>query len=230
MPLTIFIFSRISFKANIYVDNEAFMKKWGSLYYEFKNNKGFWSTQYYTLYTIRRIAYMLALLFMSHNLYLQYSIHLSFTILQLIYVFYFTPFKEKDVLFSLAIGEICTLLVIVLSFFFIAETTPSTRRLVESVIVIIIITSLACDMLLSLVMIVKEAKKFVGKIKEKYFQRKILPRNHDDERSFNKNYDADKSFNKNHDADKSFNIKINSFMNSPHNSFMVIEEGSMSNE
>ncbi|OMJ80297.1 hypothetical protein SteCoe_19504 [Stentor coeruleus] len=210
MPLIILIFSWQSYKSNIYVENENFMKKWGSLYYEFKNNKGFWSSQYYTLYMIRRLVYMMVLILMNDNLYLQFSIHLLFTILQLMYVFYFTPFKEKDVLLSLVFGEISTLLVIILSFLFIAETSKSTRRLTESAIVIIVITSLGCDMLISLVMIVKEAKETIEKIKEKYFKRKIMPKDVDDE--------------------KCMNIKVNSFMNSPHSSFRIIEVASMDNE
>ncbi|OMJ76430.1 hypothetical protein SteCoe_24215 [Stentor coeruleus] len=175
LPFTIFIFSLVCYRKNKFVDNEEFMKKWGSLYEEFKNDKGFFSTQYYTVFTMRRLVYVIMTVYLNDNLPLQYSIHLILSLLQILFIFYYFPFKEKEIFIITAIGEISTLLIICFSFAFIADSSLETRKNVEVVIVFVVVICLGANIGVSLNTIFINTKGMFNKIKNIYHRNKVHP-------------------------------------------------------
>lgn len=175
LPFAIFLLSLNYHLKNKFTNNEEFMKKWGSLYEEFKNDKGFISTQYYTIFTMRRLVYIIMAVHLNDNLPLQYSIKMILSLLQISFIFYYMPFKEKEIFLITAIGEISSLLIICLSFAFISDSSLETRKNVEVVIVFMVIICLSANMIVSLNMIFKNAKVVFSKIKKIYPQNKVNP-------------------------------------------------------
>ena len=83
--------------------------RFGSLFYEFKNDKGFLSTQFYTLFFLRRLGYILAHFYLDRWPFVKASSFIAFTIIILAYLVVYRPQKEKSIFFSCIIGEIAIL-------------------------------------------------------------------------------------------------------------------------
>lgn len=99
------------------VNNQDVIDRFGSLYYEFKMDKGYPSQLFYLVYILRRLQFILTQTLLFEYVYLQFTLNLIFSVLQFIYVIYFRPFKEKNIMISELIGELCVIFVIILSGF-----------------------------------------------------------------------------------------------------------------
>ena len=143
--------------AKISARDQDFLKKWGSLYGEFKINKGFWSSQYYLVYFLRRLAYMLTQVYLNHSLFLQGALNIAFSTVQTAYLLYYMPFKEKSILVSNVLGEVVTLQVVVLTFTFLFGLSQSASQQIEQVVVLSIIGAIGVQMLISVYSVIKSS-------------------------------------------------------------------------
>ena len=133
-------------------ENSNFHSKWGSLFIEFKNNKGYFSTQFYTIYVIRRLSYIFSQVYLNSNLYLQAFLNTGCSLMQLTYMVYYLPYKEKLIMTQALLGEICTTFVMILSILFINQPSESTQASLSIVIMIIVLISMIGQSLISLTM------------------------------------------------------------------------------
>ena len=99
------------------VEEQGVVEKFGSLFYEFKMDKGFISQLFYLVFILRRLQFIITQTILYDYVYIQYSLNLIFSLLQFMYVVYFRPFKEFHVMVSELIGEFCVILTILLSGF-----------------------------------------------------------------------------------------------------------------
>ena len=83
---------------------------------EFKNDKGFWSSQFYLVFFARRLAYVVSQVYFHSSVYLQGGLNIFFTLATLAFLLYFRPFKETSILVSNIIGETIILVSMVLSY------------------------------------------------------------------------------------------------------------------
>jgi hypothetical protein len=102
----LFVCSYVSFSRIKDQRDEEYKIKYGSLFYEFKNDKGLISTQFYTIFFVRRLSYVLAHFYLDQWHFVKMGIHLAFTVFTLGFIVYFRPHKEKTVIISCFIGEI----------------------------------------------------------------------------------------------------------------------------
>ena len=133
-------------------ENSDFHSKWGSLFLEFKNNKGYFSTQFYTIYVMRRLSYIFSQVYLNSNLYLQAFLNTGCSLMQLTYMVYYLPYKEKLIMTQALLGEICTTFVMILSILFINQPSESTQASLSIVIMIIVLISMIGQSLISLTM------------------------------------------------------------------------------
>ena len=130
--------------------NHDYHRKFGSLFAEFKNNKGFWSTQYYSVFFIRRISYLLSQVYLNSVPSIQISVNIGFSVLQLGYLFYYFPFKENYIMFSVVSGEISTTIFLCLSAFFVAGISENTSAIIEMLMVYTVIGGMGMQFLVSI--------------------------------------------------------------------------------
>lgn len=89
----------------IITNDKTFLKKWDSLFYEFNNNKGLLSTQYYFVFFLRRLVYLLSLVTLNNFPESQATIHISLSVLSVVYLVVYMPYKDKILLYANIITE-----------------------------------------------------------------------------------------------------------------------------
>jgi hypothetical protein len=149
-----------------------------SLFSEFKNNEGYLSTIYYSIFFLRRLSYLLSQVYLNSYLFLQSGINIGFSAIQTIHLLYYKPFKELELLISSIVGEIVCLTVICLSTIFIQDVSTEESYIFETIIVYAILGGIGVQLIISLYSIFKSLKKL--------FQKILKFRNLDFVRSFNR--------------------------------------------
>lgn len=148
-PFCVVVCSFVSY-FNIQSRDRDFFDKWGSLYCEFKNDKGFWSTQYYFMFLLRRLGFLISQVYLNAKPYWQGGLNIFGSVIQIGFLLYFRPYDEKIILFSAIIGEITTIVAIALSFSFNFITSQYMINLVEEVTIYIIIGGMGFQIIISI--------------------------------------------------------------------------------
>jgi hypothetical protein len=144
--------------------DKVFYQRFGSLFSEFKNNKGFFSTLYYTIFYLRRLVYLITQVYLNSALFIQSGINVAFSFIQTFYLLYYRPFKEKDLLVSSTIGDMSVSIVLLLSTFFIADISAELSYVLETVIIYIVIWSMGIQFIVSLYSMFKSVRALLRKI------------------------------------------------------------------
>lgn len=148
-------------------DNPDFYNKWGSLFTEFKKNRGFFSSQYYFLVFLRRLEYALSQVYLNSFLILQTSLNLCFSIIQLGFLIVYKPFKDPTAMISAFLGEISITATLGLSCGFLVNTNESILSAIEASIFVIVISTIAGQLLISIFLLIKSLKNFWKKVVQK---------------------------------------------------------------
>lgn len=142
-------------KLSILKHDKEYFGKWGSLFCEFKNNKGFWSTQYYFVFFLRRLGFLLTQVYLNANPYWQGSLNIFGSLVQTGFLLCYRPYKENSMLISTIIGEITSTLAISLSFSFMFITSQKITAIVEETTTFIIIIGMGSQVLISFYVMIK---------------------------------------------------------------------------
>jgi hypothetical protein len=158
------------------LENEEFKEKFGSLFCEFKCNKGFWSSLFYTVFFVRRFAFVLTQFFLNSVPLLQALLNILFTLLQMIYMFVYFPFRDKLVFISEIVGEICTLIVFVATAFLLKENTEHEETILEDVAIYTILVTIGFQLLVSFYCFMLRFIELYQKLKKRKASKvKIVP-------------------------------------------------------
>ena len=150
----VFVCTYISY-SEIENPTQEFKQKWGSLYLEFKNDKGFFSSQYYFIYFTRRVVYVISQVFLNSFLELQGGLNIIFSLISLGFLAYYQPFKERSLLYSNLIGELATTLVMVLTYCYLWEMSIEVQENLEISIISIVLCSMAIQIIISIYIFAK---------------------------------------------------------------------------
>lgn len=160
-----------------------FHQKYGSLFDEFKNNKGFLSTQYYFVFFCRRLVYLLTQVYLNSSPYAQTIINIIFSLVQLVHLLYYLPFKEVHILISVISGEVASFIFITLSICFLGNISDTTSAELEGFMIYSVIASMAvqiCAAGYSLLLSIKKmGRKWLKYKAAKANTPKILSSNND---------------------------------------------------
>ena len=85
----------ISAKRKLFNPSPTFLKIYGSLFAEFKNDKGLLSSFYYPIFFWRRACYVLSIVMLENYVFLQVSINLAFSLLNLAFLIHFRPYVTR---------------------------------------------------------------------------------------------------------------------------------------
>lgn len=86
-----------------------FTKLYGSLFSEFKNDRGPMSTIYYLLFFIRRVIYVTNLIFLRHMVALQFAINIFHWLLNLLFLLKYFPYTGRYTNFVTIYSELGTI-------------------------------------------------------------------------------------------------------------------------
>ena len=131
-------------------DNE-FNSKYGSLFMEFKNDKGMAGSIYYFIYFTRRIGFILSQLFLNSIPSLQFGLNAGMTLTILGYLIIYRPFKVTTVGISNLVSEAGILLVLVTSFTFNFELSNDSIKFLENFLISSVLFCMTCQITISLV-------------------------------------------------------------------------------
>lgn len=128
------IFSAIFILQND-LKTQEIITRYGSLFSEFKNNRGILSSMFYPIYYLRRIVFALSQVMLNNYPIIQVSMNLGFNFLQFSHLIYYRPFKDIDVLISEFVGESCTLFVSGVICFLLKKNSNEELKLIEDLII-----------------------------------------------------------------------------------------------
>lgn len=137
---------------------EEFHEKWGSLFDEFKNDKGYWSTQFYSVFMLRRLLYGLGQIYLNSQLHLLSGLNILGTFLVLVYAFRFFPYKEKKFNFCYLLGEVAIAVTMVLNLVFFSNAGEKAKQIVEVCIMVFVFACILLQILVCVVSSVFEIK------------------------------------------------------------------------
>ena len=161
----ILVFSYVSL-TEIKTKDEDFEQKWGSLFNEFKNDRGFLSSQYYFIYFSRRVAYVLSQVYLNSYLFLQGGLNIFFSFLTLIFLLFYVPFKDSAVFYSNLVGEISITVVMIATFCFLWDLEEFIQGKLESLIIFSVIAGIMIQFLISIFIFGKSLKLIWKKIEK----------------------------------------------------------------
>lgn len=167
------------------MDNDEFNGRWGVLFEEFKKNKSVMVSLFYTFFTCRRLFFVFCQVFLNSYVYVQASFNVGCSVLLLVYLVAYSPYKEIEVQISSVIGEVCTLEVLVLSLVFIGESDSDTIKNVETAIVFSVVITIILQSIISLYLIGKQAReiwikrrnKNVTRVSDEVYKNESVPEN-----------------------------------------------------
>ena len=136
--------------SNISEGSGEFLQKWGSLYSEFKNDRGYWSSQFYFVYFARRLAFVLSQIYLNNSHYLQTILNASFSVIVLLHLIVYRPFKERAIMISNFFGELCTTIVMGLCCLFVWDLGEEIQERVEIAIMFTVFATMAIQLLVSI--------------------------------------------------------------------------------
>ena len=137
-------------KRSIRLEGSEFLKKYGSLFSELKNNKGLKVSLYYFVFFLRRLLYIYAQIFLNDYSYLQISLNVAGGCFIVVYILSIFPFIEKINFLTTLIGEVITLEVSILTLFFIGSDDEKKLVLVSDVITFSILAMISINFLISI--------------------------------------------------------------------------------
>jgi hypothetical protein len=137
-------------------DNEEFSIKFGSFFCEFKCDRGFFSSQYYTLYLVRRLGYALSQIFLNSLVLLQQGLNILGSVLLLLYLAVYRPFKETSIMISTTAGEIAILIVQVITFVFNFYLSTKLIKILELTIIVSVLLAMLIQFLISIYLFIGE--------------------------------------------------------------------------
>ena len=163
----------IMFRFRNQVRDRKILDKFGSLYEEFKLDKGFMSQIFYLVYLVRRLQYMLSQVLLDDYIYLQYSLNLSFTIFQFAYLVYYRPFKEKYIMISEFIGQVTVVIIFILTGLMLPSKLEFSSSTTDTIFIYVVIICISSQTIIGFFSFYLMAKQIYLKAKKYKLEKNI---------------------------------------------------------
>ncbi|OMJ95283.1 hypothetical protein SteCoe_1340 [Stentor coeruleus] len=147
--------------------NTEFYKKYGTLYDEFKNNKGFISCLYYFIYFTRRLLYAIVQVFLNSWPFLQTILNIIISFTQLLFIVKYQPFKNWPIFVTNFVGELNTFLAFTLLVLFHFEFSDQYLDEIEGTIIFLIITAMGVHVIVDMYVFIIDMRDLWKKIEYK---------------------------------------------------------------
>lgn len=150
-------------------ESEQFDSLYGTLFYEFNDDKGLNTSNFYVFFFLKRAVYGLILLLLGDYGILQMSLTITICFAYFLYILMFQPFSEKILNYSNLFSELATLVIFCLVSWLLFEIPETTRNDIDNAIYYTINAIMACQMAASMAVLIKS---ICDKVKLKLLERK----------------------------------------------------------
>ncbi|CAG9321678.1 unnamed protein product [Blepharisma stoltei] len=158
-PVALFLLTYLC-EIKIVQHNQSFGKYFGSFYYELKTYK-FLSTQYHTIFFVRRIVYAGALILLRNSSSAQIAILIVISLAHMIYLVVIWPYKDFIMGVFHTLSELCLAVIMTCMSIYSSSMDQSTIGRYEQVIVGLFILILAFHVAVSIMLPIKSIISFI---------------------------------------------------------------------
>jgi hypothetical protein len=113
--------------ASRFNDDSELAKRWGSVFEEFRNDRGWKSSSFYVVYLIRRVLYVTLLFTLTAFPLVQVILSAALSALSALYLVTYRPFKERMMNYCTLFSEFCSILTFSVCAFFLHDLNSTTR-------------------------------------------------------------------------------------------------------
>lgn len=154
-------------------DEEEFDTMYGTLFYEFNNDKGLTASNFYVFFFLKRGAYGLILILLRNYGIIQMTLSIILSIGYLLYLIVFRPFSESILNYANILSELATLIIFVLIAGLLFDLSDSTKDSFDGIVYYSINVIMGIQMVASLAVMFKSIYlKYFG---QPSFTTKVTP-------------------------------------------------------
>jgi hypothetical protein len=140
-------------------DEVEFQETYGSLFEEFKNDRGLMSCSYYVLFLLRRLMYVAVLVLLVDFPLVQVFLNVAHTSAMAAFIIVFRPYQERYFNFTNCFAEMCSILSFSLSALFLLDLSSTGQLVLEWVIMGLIYLMILMNFVVSLIMSAKDLRE-----------------------------------------------------------------------
>jgi hypothetical protein len=152
-------------------EEKRFLREFGSVFQEFKNNKGFLSCSFYFLFFLRRFLYVGIQYSLAAYPLVQVILNVLHSIGSLAYLVAFFPFEENYLNISNIYAEFCITATFSLSGVFLLDLSSSARFILMWTTLGVVYSMMLVNFIVSIILTGKEVKRLVQKWRERWRRR-----------------------------------------------------------
>jgi hypothetical protein len=124
--------------ASRFNNDSELAKKWGSVFKEFKNDRGWKSSSFYVVYLIRRLLYVTLLFTLTAFPLVQVILSAALSALAALYLVTYRPFKEEIMNYCTLFSELCSVLTFFVCSFFLLDLNSTIRDTLKWVALLLV--------------------------------------------------------------------------------------------
>ncbi|CAG9335174.1 unnamed protein product [Blepharisma stoltei] len=159
-PAVFFWFSYKN-KNRIQSREKTFNRRFSSFFYEFRTDRGLLATQYYFVFFIRRLIYIISLVFLRNYPQTEVTINVVLSIMTIMHLFFFWPFKDYTLQICNLLTEIGIFFIMTTISIYLFNLDQENLSIIEEVIVSIVIAIMGIQILASIVISVRTLYKII---------------------------------------------------------------------
>jgi hypothetical protein len=152
-------------------EEKQFRREFGSVFQEFKNNKGFLSCSFYFLFFLRRFLYVGIQYSLEAYPLVQVILNILHSLGSFAYLISFVPFEEKYLNISNTYAELCITVTFSLSGVFLLDLSSSTRFILMWTTLGVVYSMMLVNFIVTVILTAREVKRLVQKWRERWRRR-----------------------------------------------------------
>jgi hypothetical protein len=137
----------------------SFHKKWGSLFSEFKNDRGWVSSSFYVIFFTRRLGYVVLMFYLENYPIAQTCMNITHSALTAIFLLIFRPFKETAMNISTCYSELCITFTFGLCGVFILDLSSSSRLILQWVVLGVVYSMILVNFAVSVFLSIRDFRE-----------------------------------------------------------------------
>ncbi|CAG9321677.1 unnamed protein product [Blepharisma stoltei] len=141
--------------------DKSFLSIWDPFFYEFKNDQGFMSTQFYTVFFLRRLVYIFTLIILKDYPSAEVTINIVHSLLNTLYLIRYWPYNDILVQVGNLIAEIGIVIVMCFTGAFLFDMDHNALVNIEYAIIWTVNSIIAVNLICSTIISVRDIWKII---------------------------------------------------------------------
>jgi hypothetical protein len=154
-------------------EEKHFRKQFGSIFDEFKHDRGFLSSSFYCLFFLRRLLYVIIQYSLEAFPLVQVILNILHSIGSFAYLVTFVPFEEKYLNISNIYSEFCITVTFALSGVFLLDLSNSTREVLMGTTLGLVCSMILTNFIVTVIITANEVNKLMHRWRNRWLRRNI---------------------------------------------------------